>query len=82
MRLLRKKGDEVAELWRPNAWGETPLHIAASHGSTAIVKYIINHASIGTWAAHSAQEITADGKLGGVQLWKSAHTSCAMPKAG
>ena len=46
MRLLRKKGDEVAELWRPNAWGETPLHIAASHGSTAIVKYIINHASI------------------------------------
>ena len=58
--------------------------VSVETGETVLAETItlINHASIGTWAAHSAQEITADGKLGGVQLWKSAHTSCAMPKAG
>ena len=58
--------------------------ISVETGETVLAETItlIEHESIGTWAAHSAQEITADGKLGGVQLWRSAHTSCAMPNEG
>ena len=57
--------------------------ISVETGETVLAETItlIEHESIGTWAAHSAQEITADGKLGGVQLWRSAHTRCAMPNA-
>ena len=32
-------------MWKRNKWGETPLHVAASAGSSQIVKFIINHAS-------------------------------------
>ena len=58
--------------------------ISVETGETVLAETItlIEHESIGTWAAHSAQEITADGELGGVQLWRSAHTSCAMPNEG
>lgn len=57
--------------------------VSVETGETVLAETItlIDDASIGTWAAHSAQEITAEGKLGGVQLWRSAHTSCAMPNA-
>ena len=56
--------------------------VSVETGETVLAETItlIDHASIGTWAAHSAQEITADGKLGGVQLWKSARTSCGLPE--
>ena len=58
--------------------------ISVETGETVLAETItlIEHESIGTWAAHSAQEITADGKLGGVRRWRSAHTSCAMPNEG
>ena len=57
--------------------------VSVETGETVLAETItlIDDESLGTWAAHSAQEITAEGKLGGVQLWRSAHTRCAMPNA-
>jgi hypothetical protein len=57
--------------------------VSVETGETVLAETItlFDDSTLGLWAAHSAQEITAGGKLGGVQLWRSAHTSCRVPGA-
>ena len=69
-KALRRARNMEVEMWKRNKWGETPLHVAASAGSSQIVKFIINHASC---AEHGVD--VRDSVEGRTPLWNACYDS-------
>ena len=69
-KALRRARNMEVEMWKRNKWGETPLHVAASAGSSQIVKFIINHASC---ADHGVD--VRDSVEGRTPLWNACYDS-------